>query len=112
MSKNAASHPQLAAIHGTVSGAKMAPTFDPELNMPVAKDRSFLGKYSAVALMAAGKLPDSPNPNTALENIKPAMATGTPAIPNHPAKADIPLPTGIAAECNMAPSDQIMIATA
>ena len=34
----------------------MAPTFAPELKIPVAKARSFFGKYSAVALIAAGKI--------------------------------------------------------
>src|SRR5690606_23950309 len=45
---------------GIVSGAARAPTVAPALKMLVAKPRSFFGKNSAVALMAAGKLPDSP----------------------------------------------------
>jgi hypothetical protein len=56
MIKNASSQPQVVTIHGTDSGANMAPTFVPELNIPVANALSFLGKYSAVALMAAGKI--------------------------------------------------------
>src|SRR5690606_5062814 len=69
------------AIHGTVKGARIAPTLAPELKMPVAKERSFLGKYSAVALIAAGKFPDSPNANTARANINPTTEAGTAAIP-------------------------------
>jgi len=40
-----------------VTGAKIAPMLAPELKMPVASARSFLGKHSAVVLMDAGKLP-------------------------------------------------------
>src|SRR5690606_40293784 len=71
MISKAAAQPQCPAIQGTVSGAKIAPTFAPELNIPVAKDRSFLGKYSAVAFIAAGKFPASPIANIVLENINP-----------------------------------------
>jgi hypothetical protein len=49
--------PQLMRIQGTVNGASIAPIFVPEFHIPVANDLSFLGKYSAVALIAAGKLP-------------------------------------------------------
>ncbi len=93
---NAASHPQFILIQGTVSGASMAPTFVPELKMPVAKDRSFLGKYSAVAFIAAGKLPASPKANKARENIKPKTETEKPAMPAQPSDVEIPLPMGIA----------------
>ena len=44
-----------------VTGAIRAPTDAPALKMDVAKARSFFGKYSAVVLMAAGKLPASPS---------------------------------------------------
>src|SRR5258706_15629335 len=63
--------PQLIAIQGTVSGATMAPTFEPALKMPVAKARSFLGNHSAVVLIAAGKFPDSPTPRAARATPKP-----------------------------------------
>ena len=43
-----------------VAGATRAPMDAPELKIEVAKALSFLGKYSAVTLMAAGKLPASP----------------------------------------------------
>ena len=56
----AVSQPHSSAMTGTVSGARIAPTLAPELKMPVANARSFFGKYSAVALIAAGKLPASP----------------------------------------------------
>ncbi len=41
-----------------------APTVAPALKMLVENARSFFGKYSAVALIAAGKLPASPTANT------------------------------------------------
>src|SRR5258706_10715426 len=63
--------PQLIAIQGTVSGATMAPTFDPALKIPVANARSFLGNHSAVVLIAAGKFPDSPIPSAARATPKP-----------------------------------------
>src|SRR5436305_13867159 len=49
-------------MKGTASGAKIAPTFEPELKMPVARARSFFGNHSATVLIAAGKLPASLNP--------------------------------------------------
>ena len=61
---NAISHPTAFAMSGMVAGAARAPTLAPELNMDVAKARSFLGKYSAVTFMAAGKLPASPSART------------------------------------------------
>ena len=60
MMMKAASQPYLRARGGIVAGAMRAPTEAPALKMEVAKARSFLGKYSAVVLMAAGKLPASP----------------------------------------------------
>ncbi len=65
MATNASRHPQVSAIHGTVSGVTIAPTLLPALKIPVAKARSFLGNHSAVALIAPGKLPDSPSPSAA-----------------------------------------------
>ena len=43
-----------------VAGATRAPTDAPALKIEVANARSFLGKYSAVTLIAAGKFPASP----------------------------------------------------
>ena len=103
-------HPQFTAIHGTVNGAKMAPTFDPELKIPVAKDLSFLGKYSAVALIAAGKFPDSPKPKTALESINPEIEMGTALIPTQAKTLEKTLPIGIENACIIAPRDQMIIA--
>src|SRR5690606_2177024 len=57
---NEASQPYAAAIHGMGKGAARAPTVAPALKILVADPRSFFGKNSAVALIAAGKLPDSP----------------------------------------------------
>src|SRR5215213_11547394 len=59
---NAHCQPQLMAMKGTASGAAMAPTFDPELKMPVASARSFFGNHSATVLIEAGKFPASPRP--------------------------------------------------
>ncbi len=49
----------------------MAPTFAPALNTPVAKALSLLGNHSAVVLIAAGKLPDSPRPSPNRATQKP-----------------------------------------
>ena len=66
MIKKAISQPHFAAMIGMVSGAMSAPIEEPELKMEVAKALSFLGKYSAVALIADGKLPPSPRARIAL----------------------------------------------
>src|SRR6187200_2228851 len=110
--KKADSQPQFSAIQGTVKGARIAPTLAPELKMPVAKDRSFFGKYSAVALIAAGKFPDSPKPNTARANIKPKTETGTAAIPAQPNTDNTPSPIGMARAWIIAPTDQMIMAQA
>ena len=57
---NAISQPHARARRGMVAGAASAPTEAPLLKIEVEKARSLAGKYSAVALMAAGKLPASP----------------------------------------------------
>ena len=61
MMMKAISQPNFIASGGMHSGAASAPTEAPALKMEVAKARSFFGKYSAVTLMAAGKLPASPS---------------------------------------------------
>ena len=61
MITNAISHPQALASNGMLKGAIRAPIEAPALKMEVAYARSFFGKYSAVTLMAAGKLPASPS---------------------------------------------------
>src|SRR5688572_11971018 len=63
---NACLHPNAPNIHGTITGAITAPILVPELNMPVASARSFLGNHSATALIAVGKLPASLIPRKAL----------------------------------------------
>src|SRR5215216_5194082 len=70
---NAAGHPQLSAIHGTMIGVMIAPTFDPALKIPVAKARSRVGNHSDTVLIEAGKFPDSPNPNAKRAALKPAF---------------------------------------
>src|SRR5437588_2110821 len=63
--------PRCSAIHGTVNGATIAPTFEPALKMPVASALSFLGNHSATVLIAAGKFPASPKPRVALATPNP-----------------------------------------
>ena len=67
---------------------------DPELKIPVASERSFLGKYSATALIAAGKFPDSPKPKTARDNINPAIEMGTAPTPIQTINVEKAVPTG------------------
>ena len=61
-------------IQGTTSGVTSAPMLVPELKMPVARARSFLGNHSATALIEAGKLPASPSPSTSRDSASPAVA--------------------------------------
>src|SRR5258708_5144079 len=68
----AACHPQRAATAAMRTGAMNAEAFDPELKSPVARARSSDGNHSVVALMAAGKLPDSPRPRKMRAMQKPA----------------------------------------
>src|SRR5690606_36054128 len=93
---NVLCHPHCRAIQGTVNGARIAPTVAPELNIPVAKDLSFFGKYSAVALIAAGKFPASPIPKSAREIVKPTTETDKPDKPITPKIVTAPSPIGIA----------------
>ncbi len=58
----AACQPNLKVTKATNGGAMNAETLEPELKRPVARARSSEGNHSVVALMAAGKLPDSPRP--------------------------------------------------
>jgi hypothetical protein len=68
---NADCHPYWANKIGTRAGAMIAPMFEPELKMPVANARSLRGYHSATVLIAAGKLPDSPNPSANRAIAKP-----------------------------------------
>src|SRR4051812_49346882 len=70
---NADCQPQLRARYGTTAGARIAPTLEPALKIPVAVARSFLGNHSAVVLIAAGKLPDSPMPSMNRAAMKPKV---------------------------------------
>src|SRR5688572_8802656 len=63
--------PQASVIQGTASGVNSAPTFVPELNIPVASARSFFGNHSATVLIDAGKLPASPSPSRKRTIMKP-----------------------------------------
>ena len=56
----AISQPKARAMPGMIKGATKAQICAPALNKPVAKPRSFFGKYSAVIFTAEGKFPDSP----------------------------------------------------
>src|SRR5271167_239604 len=67
----AACHPHLAATAAIRAGAMKADALEPELKRPVARARSSEGNHSVVALMAAGKFPDSPNPRKTRAMQKP-----------------------------------------
>ena len=71
MKMKTACQPHVRVIHGTTNDARMAPMLGPELNHPVAYARSFFGNHSAIALIAAGKLADSPSPRENLATAKP-----------------------------------------
>src|SRR5690606_26356778 len=116
-----ASQPYAAAINGIVTGAARAPTVDPALKILVANPRSFFGKNSAVALMAAGKLPDSPKANTirATTNNDTLTETTLPTSPTVPSISlarskltnQLPVSTPAVAmpqyACIQAPTDQM-----
>ena len=61
----------LNAAGGNLSGATIAPVVEPELKIPVAKARAFLGNHSAMVFTAEGKLPASPNPRMARTALNP-----------------------------------------
>ncbi len=67
----AACHPQRRVTAAMRMGAMKAEALEPELKRPVARARSSEGNHSVVALMAAGKLPDSPRPRRARQIMKP-----------------------------------------
>src|ERR1700735_5330853 len=78
--RNAARQPQCTATQGTISGARIAPRFAPELEIPVASERSRCGNHSVTVLIAAGKLPDSPSPRQprAIPNSNALLASACP----------------------------------
>src|ERR1700744_3437238 len=67
----AACHPQCMVTAAMRTGAIKAEALEPELKRPVARARSSDGNHSVVALMAAGKFPDSPRPRKARATKKP-----------------------------------------
>src|ERR1700678_4551525 len=69
--RKAACQPHLPVTKATRMGATKKLTLAPELKSPVARARSSEGNHSVVALMAAGKLPDSPRPSMARAMQKP-----------------------------------------
>ncbi len=80
--------PQFSASGGMMKGTAIAPILEPELKIPVANALSFFGNHSAVALIAAGKFPDSVRPRKTLAIPKPnvpfAKAWQTAAILHKP----------------------------
>src|ERR1700710_2714132 len=70
--RKAARHPQRAVTMGMRAGAMRAEALAPELKSPTALPRSWVGNHSLTALMAAGKLPDSPRPRKMRAMQKPA----------------------------------------
>ena len=65
--------PHVSAIQGTSRGATIAPVLVPALKIPVARARSSFGNHSAMALIAPGKLADSPSPSSARAAENPAV---------------------------------------
>ena len=57
---------------GMSQGAMSEAALVPELKRPVARARRSAGDHSVMALMAAGKLPDSPRPRKKRARAKPA----------------------------------------
>src|SRR6266403_493871 len=81
----AACHPKRAVTAAMRMGAMKAEALEPELKRPVARARSSEGNHSVVALMAAGKLPDSPRPRRARQIMKPmTLLTREVLIEAHP----------------------------
>ena len=68
----AACQPNRVVMAAIRIGATKAEALDPELKSPVAKARSSDGNHSVVALIAAGKFPDSPRPRKIRAMQKPA----------------------------------------
>ena len=120
MMMKAISQPNSSAKGGMLTGAARAPTEAPALKMEVAKARSFFGKYSAVTLMAAGKLPASPMARTARQNrnrytetvamasavMEPASTAFRAAIESMPSICMVTQPQ---AACRQAPNDHTKI---
>jgi len=70
--RKAACHPQREVTAAMRMGAMKKLALEPELKRPVASARSSEGNHSVTALMAAGKLPDSPRPRKTRAMQKPA----------------------------------------
>ena len=90
----AARHPQRAVTPATSRGAMSAEAFEPELKRPTALPRSSVGNHSLTALMAAGKLPDSPRPRKVRAMKKPM--TELTREWEMEARAQIPMARGVA----------------
>src|ERR1700723_1796951 len=81
----AACQPQRMVTAAIRMGAMKADALEPELNRPVAKARSSEGNHSVVALIAAGKLPDSPRPSRARQIMNPmTLVTSEGLMEAHP----------------------------
>src|SRR5699024_6997781 len=118
------SQPQYAAITGTISGAAKAPTVAPALKILVDNALSFFGKYSAVALIAAGKFPASPTAKTKrakMNNVTLTLTTNptsftreiaslAPSNPTNHSPATMPEVAIPQKACSTAPTDHIPIA--
>src|SRR5699024_1258056 len=118
------SQPQYAAITGTISGAAKAPTVAPALKILVDNALSFFGKYSAVALIAAGKFPASPTAKTSRAKMHYVTLTLTtyptsftreiaslaPTNPRSHSPSTMPAVAIPQKACSTAPTDHIPIA--
>src|SRR5215469_9573169 len=71
VARKAERQPQRAVTTVMRMGVRKKLTLAPELNRPTALPRSLVGNHSLTALIAAGKLPDSPRPRKARAMQKP-----------------------------------------
>ena len=65
--------PSAMVMIGTMKGARIAPTLEPALKMPMASARSRRGNHSAVAARVQGNRPDSPSPMGMRTKVKPTV---------------------------------------
>src|ERR1041384_1903396 len=70
--------PQLFFNHGTSKGGTNTPTFVPELKIPVASARSFLGHHSPTDLIDGGKFAASARPSPKRAVQKPPTDRASP----------------------------------
>src|SRR3989442_4388133 len=78
-----------STIAAIIGGAMTAPTLEPVLKMPKAKDRSFGGNHSETALAEPGKPPPSPRPSMKRKTPNPKTVDTVPCFFNDTATTEI-----------------------